>query len=248
MNNHRSLCLLCVLVLGLSVLTGCTDTSSHLAPSSPTLPPQETLYEAPTGDNGLTHQETFALYLPSTDGSRLLCEWETLDVVDGVHPADTVVRTLLRHPGSKSTRPLSEAGSVYLSGAHPVVVSGDVCTVNLASAALLLSREELYTVALSLSTTLCALEDISYVSVLIADQAVAMDISGYLPMGLQTAHTGEQLAPLWERLENRKAELGSDPADTPISTTAALYFPVEGGVMAEARNLQSPGQTPVQLA
>ena len=246
----RKVCLtaLCLL-LCVSLLCGCTSIQGNIVDAAPTLPPAQTNYEAPQDDSGLTHTESAALYLPATDGTRLLCEWETVTVEDGTHPADAIVRALLRYPGSDNVRSLSSYGSIYLAGAHPVTVSGSVCTVNLASPALQLSEEDLYTVSLAIAATVCALEDITHADILVADHAVAMDITGYLPMGLLTAHPGEQLDSLWTQLDSHKAELGTDPADTPLSTVAALYYPMlEGGVLAEATNLQCEGQSPVQLA
>ena len=230
---HKNFRLILCMLLCISLLSGCTAIQNNIVDSAPTLPPAETNYEAPQDDSGLTHTESAALYLPSSDGTRLLCEWEDVTVEDGVHPADAIVRALLRYPGSDSVRSLSSYGSIYLTGAHPVTVSGGVCTVNLASPALQLSEEELYTVALSIASTVCALDDITHADVLVADHAIAMDISGYLPMGLLTAHPGEQLDSLWAQLDSHKAELGTDPSGAAISTVAALYYPMlEGGVLA----------------
>jgi len=86
--------------------------------------------------------------------------------------------------------------------------------------------------------------------VLIADQAMGMDISSVLPLGCITAHPGEPLPALWEQLLSRRTPLGESPASMATTASAALYFPLAdgSGVMPEVRSLTFPGQSPAQLA
>lgn len=242
----RALCLtLCVALL---CLTGCAAPAQTPAVSS-TLPPAEQRYEAPVGDDGMAYTATIALYLPSLDGSRLLAHYQIMELSHSRHPAEEIVRALLDCEGDGEVTSLGDGVNLTLYGTAPVEVSGSVCTVNLASSALQLSRERFYTVCLSLASTLCQLDDILHVNVLVADQPVALDVAGYQPTGSVTAHPGEDLTVLWNQMESRATPLGQTAAEVPLNATVTLYFPLlDGGFMPETRNLTFAGQSPAQLA
>lgn len=243
----RFLCLLTALAL--LTLSGCsarvtsTDTARPLsdAPSR---------YPAPHGDDSLTYEATVALYLPSLDQQRLLAQYDTVTLSRTEIGAEAVARLLLAHPGNDQVTALAGDVNISLYGQQPVEVSGGVCTVNLASSALRLSADEFYTLCLGLSSTLCQLDGIQYVNVLVANQPVGLDIAGFLPMGTLAAHPGEVLPSLWEQMYTRRTPLGRDAAQMPLNATATLYFPLRdaSGFMAETRNLSFSGQTPSVLA
>lgn len=239
---RRLLCLL----LCVSLLTACTAD----IPAQPalTLPPISPGPEAPIGDAGLQTEIIAPLYLPSLDGQRLLTFYETLCVSRDQHPAEAILRALLTHPGNSRVQPLGGNVQLTLAGSNPVEISGGVCTVNLSANALSLSGEALYTAALGISATLCELSDIQYVSLLIAGTPVAMDVTGNLPLGLLSADPGQELPVLWEQLTARRTPIGELPAHTPLTATAALYFPLAdgSGIAAEPRRLSFPGQHPQQ--
>lgn len=244
---RRMLCwLLCLCCLvGLS---GCTTPAVSPAVSA-TLPPAASLYEAPVGDDGMRYSATVALYLPSRDGTRLLARYQTLELTHSRSPAETVVRALLAHPGDQDVMPLGGGVNLTLYGTNPVEVSGGVCTVNLASSALQLEHERFYTVCMGLASTLCQLDGILHVNVLVADLPVGLDVAGYLPTGAVTAHPGEDLTVLWDQMAARATPLGQSVSEMPLTATVTLYFPLEGGgFMPETRNLTFAGQTPAQLA
>lgn len=245
--NKRLLCLLAAAAL---LLTGCTSIQTGAQTNSPTLPPAEAKYAAPVGDDGLLHTATMALYLPSTDGQRLLTRYITLSLNHAQHSAQTLVQALLAQPATEETQALGNGVTLSLYGASPVEVSCGVCTVNLAATALQLEQQELYRVCAAITATLCELDDVQYVNFLVADQAVSMDITGSLPLGSQTAHPGEELTVLWEQMEARRAPLGGNPANTPVSAVATLFFPLAdgSGVAAETRTLTFSGQSADQLA
>ncbi len=244
---RKHLRLLICLLLCAALLTGCTATPS--TPSTPgQLPPQPAAPEAPIGDAGLQHETIVPLYLPSRDGQHLLTFFETLTLSYDRHPAESVLNALFGHPGNERVRPLAGHVTLSLSGANPVEISGSVCTVNLAASALQLSSEELYTVALAIAATLCEMDDIRYVNLLVAGTPVAMDVSGALPLGSLTAQTGQELPLLWEQFSSRRAPVGELPAHTPLTATATLYFPLAdgSGIVAEPRRISFPGQHPQQ--
>lgn len=237
------------LLLCAALLTGCVYAGAPAAPeSAATLPPAQSPYDAPVGDASLAYTGLVALALPGADGQRLLTRYAEASLSSGRHSAESAVRALLSYPGDEGVAPLSGQAPLALYGPRPVEASGDVCTVNLTSTALQLSDSELYTVALSLAATLCAMPDIHYVNLLVADRPVSMDITGTLPLGSVTAHPGEELPVLWEQMEARRTPLGENPALTPLTSAATLYFPLEGGagVVPETRNLSFAGQSAQQ--
>ncbi|MBQ7844575.1 MAG: GerMN domain-containing protein [Clostridia bacterium] len=245
----RILCLMLVLCCTLT-LTGCVSTPENNAPAAPTLPPAEAKFAPPVGDIALNHTATAPLYLPSTDGQRLLTEYVPLSLNHSRHSAQVMVEALLQHPATQTTQALGNGVTLSLYGAQPVEVSSGVCTVNLAANALQLDQQSLYKVCAAITATLCEMDDIQYVNFLVADQAVSMDITGNLPLGGQTAHPGEELTVLWEQTDARRAPLGEDPATIPVTAVATLYFPLAdgSGIAAETRNLTFPGQSADQLA
>lgn len=245
----RLICLLlCLSLLGMT--SGCGRTLEASALPAQTLPPAAGDYEPPVGDTGLNHTRTVALYLPSADRQRLVTEYVSLQLNSGRHDAESVVRALLTQPGKSGAPALYGGVSLSLYGNSPVEVCGSVCTVNLGASALQLSRQDFYSVCMALAATLCELDGVHYVNVLVADQAVGMDITDILPLGSQTGRPGEELPVLWEQLEARRTPLGENPADTPLSSVATLYFPLEGGagIGAETRTLSFAGQSPDQQA
>lgn len=228
------------------LFTLCACTQQSLPPVS-TLPEPEHPYAAPLGDTGLTGTEAFALYLPSLDGQRLLCTYADVTFNRGRHPAEAVVRALLAHEGTAAASPLYAGGKLQLSGS--VEISGEVCTVSLTASAKRLSHSELYTVCLALSATLCELPGIRAVNVLINGQAAALDVWGYLPVGSMIPPANIELPVLWEQMAARRTPVSGNPAATPLSTAATLYYPLAdgSGMAAEIRSMSFSGQQPNQL-
>lgn len=230
-----------------AALSGC---NSQTAAVTATLPPAQTQFEAPVSDALMDYSRTVALYLPARDGQRLIARYEQLRFSHSQHCAEAVVRALISAPANQQTRALGGNVVLSLHGSNPVTVAGGVCTVNLAASALQLEQNDFYTVCLGLAATLCSLNDIHAVNVLIADQAVGMDITATLPLGCLTAHAGESLPALWEQLIARRTPLGENPANVPTNATATLYFPLQdgSGIVAETQNISFAGQTPQLLA
>ena len=234
------------LLLCTAMLSGCTKPAPN-APNVP-LPPASAAPEAPIGDAGLQQETIAALHLPSQDGQTLLTFYEPLLLTRDQHPAQAVLQALLTHPGNNRVRPIAGAVALSLYGANPVEISGSLCTVNLSASALSLSSQELYTAALAIAATLCELDDVDYVNLLVAGRPVAMDVGGYLPLGLLTTPPAQELPVLWEQMAARRTPVGELPAQTPLTAAAALYFPLADGtgIAAEARRIAFPGQHPQQ--
>ncbi len=245
--GKRGLCICLALLTAL--LSSCSRVSSGngTVPAAPTLPPAADLFTAPVDDSGLMDQTRVNIYLPSRDGQKLLAHQETVAMrrVSGSERA--LVQALLDSEGDGATRSI---GGLKLHGVAPVEVSGDVCTVDLASSALALEYDEMYFVGLAIASTMADVTGIRYVNVLVADQAVSYDVGDNLPAGSVAAHPGEELPILWDAMEARRTPLGGDVSKQPLSTTATLYFPLAdgSGFVAEARNLTFSGQTAAILA
>lgn len=219
------------------------------APSLVTLPPVIDDIVAPIGDAALAYEETVALYLPSRDGQRLVAQYETLTLNRGRHPAMAVVRALLDHPGNEAVLPLGGSVTLQLATSDPIELSGEVCTVHLAPSALLLDHDDLYAACMGLTNTLCELPGIRAVNVLVGDQAVALDVADYLPMGSLSPHAGTELPVLWSQVAARRVPVGDNPADVPLTAAATMYYPLSdgSGIIPEVRTLSFAGQQPAQL-
>ena len=243
MKRLAALLLLCTLIL-----SACTVQEVSLPPAATLLPIAEDVV-APVGDAALSRTQTVALYLPSRDGQRLVCQYETLTLNQGRHPAETVARALMEHPGNDVAAPLGGSVTLRLNASDPIELSGDVCTVNLTPSALQLDHDDLYAACLCLTATLCELKDIRFVNVLVAGRAVSLDVADRLPLGSLAPHTGAELPILWSQMAARRAPVGSNPAEAPLTAAATLYFPLAmgDGLIPEVRTLSFTGQLPTQL-
>ena len=237
-----------LLLLLSMILTSCTI-PQQADTATVTLPPVIDDVVAPIGDAALFYDEEVALYLPSRDGQRIVCDRQTVTLNRGRHPAEAVARALLAHPGNDVASPPGGSVALQLFPSDPIELSGDVCTVNLMPSALLLDPGDLYAVCLCLTTTLCELPDIRAVNVLVSGKAVALDAAGRLPLGALSPHAGAELSVLWSQMAARRAPVGVDPAIVPLTAAATLYYPLSNGegVVPEVRTLSFAGQETSQL-
>ena len=244
-----------ILALGLAMLLGLSacsrdgtvNPSDSLAP----LPPAEVEYTAPDGDFSSGEAELWTLYLPGKNGLNLVAQH--VQSVPGILRTETmeaITRELLSFPSNQMVDALGGETELTLYGEDPVEYSGGVVTVNLGSSALGLSYRQFYTACLALAQTLCEMETVRCVNVLVAGRSVGLDAAGTLAMGSLTAHPGENLPVLWEQMEARRTPVGADPAATPLTSYMTLYYPLENGqgITCENRTLNFPGQTPAQMA
>lgn len=244
--KRRLICLLLVCLL----LAGCSvQTANPPMESFPDVMLPSRLYAAPIGDAGLSYEAQAAMSLPARDGQRLLTLYEPLTFTHGQHPAETILRALLSHADTRRTSAIGGGTPLTLVGSDPVEVSCGIATVNLSPDAAALSPQALHGVCQAIADTLCQLEDISHVNVLIAGCAPGMDASGCLPLGVLTAQPGQELPVLWEQFSARRAADAEKPAATPLTAEATLYFPLKSaaGILPEVRRISFPGQHPQQL-
>ena len=241
-----------------AMLSGCGGGGNEEKPAAPTLPPANVSIPAPDGDRAIRPARDYTVYayLPEKNTFQLTpivrhVSEEEGSGLQGV--AETLVQSLMDavHENREEGRKLDlfhEEGQ----DRQPVEISNGICTVNLAPSAGTLKNNELYWLSVALATTLCGLDEIDGVNVLVADQAVGLDSSGkLLPMGTLSGHTeGENLPGLWEHMEARKAPIGSDGSGIAFSADATVYYPLaEGrGIACVRQAMNFSGQKSDQLA
>ena len=216
----------------------------------PTLEPAEAKYTAPDGDGIIAESREYRIYLPGRDGLRLVSRSIRLEPANLNDTVEMLTRSLISFESDSEAKALGGTKPLGLYGAHPIELSSGVCTVNLTSSALQLNLSDFYKNCLALSTTLCELDEINSVNVLVADRSVALDIRGNLPMGTLIAHPGENITVLWEQMEAKRTPLEKDESLNPLNALATLYYPLPDfrGVACTIRMVNFEGQTPGQLA
>ncbi len=247
---RKALCLMLAALLPL--VSGCARHTAQDGAEGPrALPMAHVAWQAPDGDYVAGETGLWTLYLPGKNGLNLVAQHvQSIPGILLAEEAEAVVRELLSYPGNQQVDALGGDVALTLAAENPVEVSGGVVTVNLGSSALGLGYRGFYTLSLALAATLCELDSIRCVNVLVAGQSVGLDTSGTLAMGSLTAHPGENLPVLWEQMEAKKTPVGSDASTTPLTSYMTLYYPLENGqgISCENRTLTFPGQTPNQMA
>ena len=245
----------CLLLALLMILSGCAGCARREAEESgenpPGLPRAEVGWMAPDGDFLSGEPGLWTLYLPGKNGLSLVAQHiQSIPGILRTEEMEAITRELLSYPANQQVDSLGGGIELSLAEENPVEFSGGVVTVNLGSSALGLGYRGFYTLSLALAATLCELESVRCVNVLVAGQSVGLDTSGTLAMGSVTAHPGENLPVLWEQMEAKKTPVGSDAAKTPLTSYMTLYYPLENGlgITCENRTLTFPGQTPNQMA
>ena len=246
----KVICLLLAACCAL-ILTGCAGKSIEEDKSPvPTLKPAEARFTAPDGDGIVAEGREYRMYLPGRDGLHLVSRSVFLEAANLNDTAEMLVRSLIDFEGDGEAKKFGGSKTPGLYGAHPIEISGGVCTVNLTSSMLQLGLSDYYKNCLALSTTLCEIDGINSVNVLVADQSAALDIAGNLPMGTLIAHQGENIAVLWEQMEAKRTPLGANGSRNPLNALATLYYPLPDsrGVGCTIRMVNFDGQTAEQLA
>ncbi len=251
MKNGRSRKALALLLAGcLALLTGCSGQTAEENTPLQTLAPASVGYSAPDGDNMPERTVTHQLYLPGSSDLHLVPRETRLSVSDLNDEVLQLVLALLAYESDAEVTHLGGEWQLSLYGTDPLEYSDGICTINLGTSALQMSHRDFYKTCVAIATTLCDLDSISFVNVLVADQSVGLDITGNLAMGSLTGHPEENLPVLWEQMEAKRTPLGDDLSKTPLSSLATLYFPLPDarGIGCENRILNFDGQTPQQLA
>ena len=249
----KRVCLLLALFC-LLLLSGCTGQKNEEArtPVS-TLPPAEARYTAPDGDGMVTESREYSIYLPGRDGLRLVSRSVLLEAENLNDAVEKLMQQLLSYEGDKDALAMGGTKPLELYGTHPIEISGGVCTVNLTRTAKELKLSNYYKNCLAIATTLCELNDINGVNVLVEDESIPLDTPGYLPMGTLMGHAGESLPVLWEQMEAKKTPMtptNKDPRKNPLNALATLYYPLPDnrGMACTIRMVNFEGQDPSQLA
>ena len=240
-------CVLTALCL-LAALTGCARRSGEEKAPSVTLPPASVPWEAPDGDRTFRQSGNYLVYVPEKNEQKLVPHSVHLEEASLDETVRALANRVLQEAGENGALQVERRLELYRESS--VEVSRGICTVNLASSALQLHYSDYYRLALALSTTLCELEEITYVNVLTAGQSVAMDSAGRLPMGSLTGHADENLSVLWEQMEARRIPQGAEAGKTPLGAQATVYYPLTDGrgVACESRRITFEGQTTAQLS
>ena len=251
MRGRKIVCLWLTLALCFPLMTGCAPRiGEETGEDLPTLPPAQVAWEAPDADRISVQEGLWTLYLPGKNGLNLVAQH--VPSVSGLLRAEemeAIVMELLNYPSNAQVDALGGGTELSLYGDSPVELSGGVVTVNLGSSALGLSYRALYTLSLALAATLCELDTVRCVNVLVAGRSVGLDTANSLAMGSLMAHPGENLPVLWEQMEAKRAPIGQNAAETPLTSYMTLYYPLENGegITCENRTLSFEGQTPGQM-
>ncbi len=252
MNGKKLLSGMLALSLMLAGLTGCASNPLEESDEAlPTLPPPAPGWEAPDGDWISGEEGLWTLYLPARNGMNLVAQHvPSTPGLLRTEQLEAIARELLSYPGNSEVDALGDGAELTLAGESPVEFSAGVATVNLGSSAVGLSYRAFYTLCLALASTLCEVESVRCVNVLVAGRSVSLDTTGSLPMGSLIAHPGENLPVLWEQMEAKRPPVGAGAESTPLTSYVTLYYPLENGqgITCENRTLTFPGQTPQQLA
>ncbi len=199
MSKRKIISLGCAMILGLGCLTGCvSDPVEEKQESLPTLPPAAQPWEAPERDRIGGEEGIWTLYLPGKNGLSLVPQH--IPAIPGAlleERMEETVRELLSFSGNSQADSLGKGTELTLFGEYPVEYSGGIVTVNLGSPALSLSYRDFYTLSLALASTLCEIDSVRCVNVLVADRSVGLDTTGSLAMGSVISHPGENIPVLW---------------------------------------------------
>ena len=241
-------------------LSGCSGRGKEEKPAAPTLSPANVSVSAPDGDRSIRLERDYTVYAYLPEKNTFQLSADSRHVAEGTDlqaTVDTLVQTLLdemnvnRSEGRKLSLYEGDDKETEKKVRRPEI-SGGICTVNLGTSAWNLKNNELYWLSVALATTLCELDEIDGVNVLVADRAVGLDSSGkLLPMGTLAGHADDESLPgLWEHMEAKKAPIGSDGTGIAFNADATIYYPLpEGrGIGCEKISMTFDGQKPDQLA
>lgn len=226
-----------LLCLALSLcLSGCTSGISALQREPDvTLPPASVSWKAPTGDTNQELSQTVLMYVPDALGTRLIAQTERISYPASRHPAEETLRRLFAFAGNAAAQPLMGRRALQLSTVNPVEISGDTATVNLGTAALTLSHEDLYVACQAMANTLCQWGDIKYVNVLVNSSQPGLDVAASVPAGCFMQNLSDTIDVLSAYAKSQSAA----SADRRFSMAATLYYPTYAGkgIVAETRTL-----------
>lgn len=246
----KSILILLLLPVVLMLLSGCTagPPKSSTSPSV-TLPPSVRSFVAPIGDSALEYTGNAIFYLPHKSGNHLVAVNQSVVFSTSRPREESIVRSLIAHPGTSVAAPLGGSVQLSLYGANPVEVSLNVATVNFSASALQMNRDELYLSLQAVANTLTELPGIDYVNFLIVDRAIGLDVANTLPMGALGRSREYNILSVYEQKLSNRITVSDSPADKPLSADTTLYFPLAGtpGLIGEVRTINFPNQNPSEM-
>lgn len=209
------------------LLAGCMPLSVDLQPSEQQYElniPAPAGVEPATGDQISEWDYEATLYFPGARDQTLVAEHKTVAVRSGHALAQCLVEALLEGPSSADARAVAPAGTTLLS----LRQSGNVAIVNLSVDARNLDGEQqLLWMRAAIAATLCHVDGIDYVDVLIAGRAASFTS---IPAGA-CASTADTPATQWAQAV-AEAELfaQSESENYAVERTAILYYPTRDGL------------------
>ena len=226
--------LLPLLLICCLLLTGCVPLTSELRPvdSQYEMPmPEDDGGNLPAvGDVISARVMPAVLYFPSEDGQELLSEAAVVTVEAGETLPLRLVKALLNGPATPEARQIAPEGTSVLS----VRRSGNTAVVDLSMEARIVDTpRQLFFMRSAIVNTLCGVEGIVCVDVLIAGRAILVM---QLACGAGAANTAT-LPAQWSQALSESELVSEGTAD--VSRIAVLYHPVRGSrlVVPEARRM-----------
>ena len=248
---RRAAAAMTILCLTAAMLSGCSSRGNEEKQPAPTFAPASAGRPAPDGDQTVRQEKTYTVYayLPEKSTLQLTPQTVTLAEFNVQATAEKLIQELLAamNRGRAENERLelfNDKGSI-----RAPEISGGICTVSLGPSAQKLEYRERYLLSIALATTLCELDEISGVNVLIADKSV-LDDPGTLVMGTLNGHPEDFLPELWEQKQNRKAFPRTEGSENYLNIAATIYYPLsdERGIGCESQMLTFGWQNPDQLA
>ena len=224
---------ICVCLTGCSAGIPITSNSIDMSIQSKPVAPI-----APIGDANVTYFEKATLYLPMYSGGYLTNFETEIQYSLSRNRAETLMRNLLAFEGDGYIASLGGETKLSLYGKNPVEVSAGVATVNLGATALQLDKLDLYLAASAICNTLCTLENINAVNILVVDKPIGLDIANTLPLGSLTESTNVDLQGFFQqKIATYSPENNTE--NKAYATNVTLYYPIKiaDGIMSEVKTI-----------
>lgn len=231
--KKRMLCaLLCALALGLS---GCVGNSQpqERETNGETLPEVRSGPEAPIGDSQTPRSFDAVLYVPSSDGTRLIAEVRQVTVESWQTKQDAIAEALMNRI-NESDFNASGRELQLAKVSNRVETTGSLATVSLNSTIRALSDEAQFALRMALVNTLTELPETSYVNILTYGRDYGLDAEGIIPTGVMSRQPDTDISTYWSQIQAQRTSAAGE-----LQKTASLYFVSEDGksLLGEVRNV-----------
>lgn len=218
-------------------LSGCAPVAFEVQPESTGLvlpEPEVSAPAAPMGDSRQEESRSIGLYYISEDGQALRQIWREVSVPSDKTLEEVVAENLLSMPESAGLSEVVPYGTTLLS----LEQSNGVVTVDLSIDARSVEDEQaLLNMRAAFANTLCELDGVEYVNLLIGGQEEG--ILG-MPLGAMSQNDGN-LATLWAQVQADEARFvqGLEEERT-LERNVTLYFPAQDDtyILPEVRKIE----------